>query len=120
MYPDAWYEYMKFPEVLFIDATHSTNNESRPLLLLCGHDANGKVFIIMQIFMPNETAAFFRWVFLDAIPSMLGRDNLSRTKLMTTDGNSQEATALDESIYVFLNQQLETDVVNTLFIKHKK
>ena len=42
MYPDAWREYMRFPEVLFIDATHSTNNESRPLLLLCGRGANEK------------------------------------------------------------------------------
>ena len=58
MYPDAWHEYMRFPEVLFIDATHSTNNESRPLLLLCCHDTNGKGFIIMQIFMPNVIAAF--------------------------------------------------------------
>jgi hypothetical protein len=42
--------------------------------------------------MPNETAAFYRWVFLDVLPTMVGHDNLKRVKLTLTltDGDSQE------------------------------
>ena len=59
MSPKEFCNYMRFPKVLFVDATHKTNNEGIPLLLVCGCDSNGKAFIIIKIFMPNETAAFY-------------------------------------------------------------
>ena len=37
---------------------------------------------------------------------MIGRDNLSRTKLMITNGDSQEFTSLDESIYIFFKSSI--------------
>ena len=64
----AFREYLRFPEVLFIDATHASNNENRPLLLICGKDSNGKGFVLVRIFMPNETSSFYRWIFLDLLP----------------------------------------------------
>ena len=39
---DAWKMFQKYPEVLFIDTTHKSNNEGRPLLLIVGCDSNGK------------------------------------------------------------------------------
>jgi hypothetical protein len=68
---EAWQEFMHYPEVLFIDSTHGTNNESHPLLNLVGKDSNSKVFPLVRIFMPNETASFYRWAFLEALPTLL-------------------------------------------------
>ena len=99
-------KFLRFPEVLFIDATHKSNNEGRPLLLICGRDSNGKVFVVLRILMPNETASFYRWVFLDLLPSMLGKDNLKRVVLTLTDGDAQEFNAVDEAIFRYINKTL--------------
>jgi hypothetical protein len=96
---EAWREFCRYPECLFVDTTHGTNNESRPLLLLVGRDSNSKAFTICRIFMPNETAAFYRWVFLEALPLLLGEENLGRVKLIVSDGDSQEFNAIDEGIF---------------------
>jgi hypothetical protein len=34
-----------YPETLYIDTTFKTNNEKRPFLMICGKDANGKIYI---------------------------------------------------------------------------
>jgi hypothetical protein len=98
---DSWREFLRYPECLFVDSTHGTNNESRPLLQLVGRDSAGKGFTICRIFMPNETAAFYRWVFLEALPLLLGAVNLGKIVLILSDGDSQEFNAIDEGIYKF-------------------
>jgi hypothetical protein len=103
---DSWREFLRYPECLFVDTTHSTNNESRPLLLLCGRDSNGKAFTICRIFMPNETASFYRWVFLEALPLLLGGDNLGRIVLILSDGDSQEFNAIDEGIFQYFKKAI--------------
>ena len=49
-----------FPEVLFVDTTHGTNNENRPLITIGVRDANGTIRIILRAFVPNERAWLFR------------------------------------------------------------
>ena len=87
----AWQQFACFPEVIFCDATHKTNNEGRPLLVVVGRDSNAAAFCILRIFMPNETSAFYRWVFMKCIiPSFLvGEEQLKRVRLLITDGDSQ-------------------------------
>ena len=94
---EAYRLFLRFPEILFVDSTHKTNNEGRPLLLMCGRDQNGKAFVVCRIFMPNETSAFYRWVFLKCLPSMIGRDHLQRVRLVVTDGDAQEFDAVEEA-----------------------
>jgi hypothetical protein len=101
---DGWRQFLRYPECLFVDTTHGTNNESRPLFLLCGRDCNGKAFVICRIFMPNETAAFYRWVFLEALPLLLGEVNLGRIVLLLSDGDSQEFNAIDEGIFQYFKK----------------
>jgi hypothetical protein len=36
---------------------HRANNEGRPLLLIYGRDSDGKGFVVIRVFMPNETGA---------------------------------------------------------------
>ena len=98
----AFAQFQRFPEVLFIDSTHKTNNEARPLLMICGRDQSGKAFVVARIFMPNETSAFYRWVFLKCLPCLLGEANLKRVKLVITDGDAQEFEAVEESCLHYL------------------
>ena len=44
IYEEAYLYFQRFPEVLFIDSTHKTNNEGRPLLMIYGRDLHGKGF----------------------------------------------------------------------------
>ena len=48
-----------FPEVLTVDCTSDTNNESRPLLTMNGKDSNGKMFTVLREFLSNEQSLFF-------------------------------------------------------------
>jgi hypothetical protein len=114
---DSWREFLRYPECLFVDATHGTNNESRPLLQLVGRDSNGKGFTICRIFMPNETAAFYRWVFLEALPLLLGAANLGKIVLILSDGDSQEFNAIDEGIFKYFKNAKGEDVHTTLYRK---
>jgi hypothetical protein len=50
-------------------------------------------------FMLNDTTAFFRWVFLEALPLLLGEENLCRVKLILSDDASQEFNAINEGIF---------------------
>ena len=45
-----------YPESVFIDGTHKTNKERRPLITLGVKDAEGKVIVVFRAFVPNERA----------------------------------------------------------------
>jgi hypothetical protein len=48
--PDARRLFQAFPEVVCIDGTHETNNESRPLLTLSVKDSDGNVMVVVRCF----------------------------------------------------------------------
>ena len=106
-----------FPEVIGVDGTHETNNESRPLLTLSVKDSDGNVIVVLRCFAPNERSWLFRWLFQEALPVLLGKDTLELVKLIMTDGDSQEMTQVDYAIDTFLSMQFVPDVGGTLFIK---
>ena len=87
-----------YPEVLFIDGTHKTNNEKYPLFTVGIRDANFKVRIVLRAFCPNERGWMFDWFFSEAIPSILGANACKRVKTIITDGDSQETKGLDKAI----------------------
>ena len=87
--------FSRFPQVLFIDATAQTNNERRPLLLICGKDAKGKMFPVLRAFLPNERAWVFRWVFNVALPSLFSKSVLEKVNIIVSDGDSQEYSQID-------------------------
>ena len=67
--------------------THKMNNESRPLVTLLVKDSNGKVTgAAVRCIAPNERSWFFRWLFQDALPVLLGEQSLHSMKLIMTDG----------------------------------
>ena len=89
-----------FPEVVCVDGTHETNNESRQLVRLSVKDSNGKVTVVVRCIAPNERSWFFRWLFREALPVLLGAQSLHSVKLIMTDGDSQEMSHM-----LFINAQ---------------
>ena len=100
--PDGRRLFQAFPEVVCVDGTHETNNESRPLLTLSVKDSHGKVTVVLRCFAPNERSWFFRWLFQEALPVLLGTQTLQLVKLVMTDGDSQEMAQVDYAIATFL------------------
>ncbi|KAG7354809.1 MULE transposase domain containing protein [Nitzschia inconspicua] len=87
-----------FPELLFSDATHKTNQENRPLITFGVKDAEGRVQVVIRAWAPNERAWMFRWLFQTAVPAIIGKTTCERIRLVITDGDSQELTQLDDAI----------------------
>ena len=96
--PEMRQLFRAFPEVLFIDGTHKTNNEKYPLFTVGIRDANFKVRIVLRAFCPNKRAWMFEWFFNEAIPSILKISACKRIKTIITDGYSQETKGLDNAI----------------------
>ena len=99
--PDGRRLFQAFPEVVCIDGTHETNNESRPLLTLSVKDSDGNVMVVVRCFAPNERSWLFRWLFQEALPVLLGTQTLRLVKLVMTDGDSQEMAQVDYAIATY-------------------
>ncbi|KAG7360933.1 MULE transposase domain containing protein [Nitzschia inconspicua] len=87
-----------FPELLFSDATHKTNQENRPLITFGVKDTEGRVQVVIRAWAPNERAWMFRWLFQTAVPAIIGKTTCEQIRLVITDGDSQELTQLDDAI----------------------
>ena len=65
--------------------------DRRWLVILSVKDSNGKVTVVVTYIAPNERSCFFRWLFQDALPVLVGAQSLHSVKLIImTDGDSQE------------------------------
>ena len=93
-------------EVMFIDGTHKTNKENRPLITMGIKDCRGKMQIILRAFVPNERAWLFCWLFQVATPSLLGHVACESVQLQITDGDSQEMSQLDQAMKTVLKSSL--------------
>ena len=62
-----------FPNVIMVDTVEKTNNKKRPLLTVGGEDSNGKMFIFLRCFMPNQQSWMFRWIFSVVMPSLISK-----------------------------------------------
>jgi hypothetical protein len=98
VFPDGRRLFQAFPEVVCIDGTHETNNESRPLLTLSVKDSDGNVTVVVRCFAPNERSWLIRWLFQKALPVLKGAQALQLVKLVMTDGDSQEMSQVDYAI----------------------
>lgn len=90
--------FQAFPEVLYVDGTHATNQEQMPLLTVGVQDNEFKMNIVVRAFIPNERAWLFRWIFFHGIPTLMGKAACSKVKMIITDGDSQETLQLDNAI----------------------
>lgn len=90
-----------FPHVVYIDTTEKTNNEKRPLLTVGAKDSNGKVFIFLRVFMPNQQAWMFRWILSVVFPRLIPKHIHSKIKIIISDGDPQEYLQIDNAIQVY-------------------
>ena len=97
-----------FPEVVCVDGTHETNNESRPLLTLSVKDSNAKVKVVVRCIAPNERFWLVRWLFQEALPVLLGPQSLQLVRLIMTDGDSQEMAQVDFAISTYFVNAVRT------------
>jgi hypothetical protein len=77
-----------FPEFSTMDTSSQTNKTGLPLAMLCGRDHNGKSFIAVQCFLPNECKWAFHWFWSKAVPTLLGKA-IQRMVLIVTDGDDK-------------------------------
>ena len=96
--PKELYLLQVFPEVIMIDTTEKTNNEKRHLLTAGGKDSNGKMFIFLRVFMPNQQSWMFRWVFSVVFPRLIHKHILHNIKVVITDGDPQEFLQVDNAM----------------------
>lgn len=81
VFPAALRHFRQFNSILRVDCTSGSNNEERPLLTISGKDSLAQNRILLRAFLPNECAWIFRWVFLEALPLLLGQMNISRVNV---------------------------------------
>ena len=89
--------FRKFPEVIKMDCTHSTNREERPLFNLVGKDSNNRLYNIMRCLLPSEKGAIFHTLLSNIIPKILGSDTCQQVNIIITDGDSQEIKAAQKA-----------------------
>lgn len=93
-----------YPEIFMVDVTYGTNNEGRPLFMSGSVDCDMKTFTPVRAFMPSECKWVFRWLWAEAIPALLGKDNLSRVQMVLSDGDSKIYDTFDQvREYLFPN-----------------
>jgi hypothetical protein len=95
-----------FPKVFHVDATSHTNNEKRLLLTFSGRTSEGQTFVFLRVFLPNQKAYSFRWVFQVVLVALVGKDTLKETELVISDGDSQECQQLDAAIATYLQNAM--------------
>ena len=91
-----------FPFVFKVDATCHTNNEKRHLLTFTSKTVSAKSFVFLKVYLPDQKAATFRWVFQVALPKLLGKKTAERVRYAMTDGDSHEFTELDKALKKYL------------------
>jgi hypothetical protein len=87
-----------FPEVTFWDTALKTNREKRLLFLPCGKNSENKTFRYLGPFMPNKCRWVFDWLYLKAMPQLLGTQVLQCTNLSLTDGEKNEYGPLETQL----------------------
>ena len=59
------------PEVVWVDVTSHSNNKEFHLLTISCRTSIGKQVVFLWVFIPNQQRFSFRWVFQEAIPTLL-------------------------------------------------
>jgi hypothetical protein len=59
------------------------------------------MFTVLRAFLPNEQAWVFRWLFRTVMPMFLGQNFFQKTRLLITDGDSQETSQLDCALSLY-------------------
>lgn len=105
--------FSKFPEILMVDVTHSTNSEGRPLVVTAGIDCYKKSFSPIRAYIPSECMWVFHWLWKTAIQKLLRPENCRRIQLVLTDGDDKIYRPFDQ-----LKDEFYPNAVHGLCVYH--
>ena len=87
-----------------VDDTMSTNRQGRPLFVSASPGPHMKVFTPVRAFLPSNCRWVFDWLFRVSIPSLLGKEAISKTQLVLSDGDQNIYGAFDAARKEFYPQ----------------
>ena len=88
--------FAKFPEVMMVDVTMGTNSQGLPELVICCPGPDMRIYTPIRAFLPSQCQWVFGWIWGTAIPLLLGRQKLTRTQLVLSDGDCKIYNAFEE------------------------
>ena len=110
------------PEVVWVDVTSHSNNKGFHLLTFSCRTSIGKQVVFLWVFIPYQQRFSFRWVFQEAIPTLLPKWLRDRVVFIMKDADAQQRNEILASFKtVFVNASEGTcgfHVVNMGWKKH--
>ena len=82
MIPHECERFKKYPEVIHVDGTESTNKEKCTLMTVVTKERSGKMVTIMRAFLPNQQDWAFKWLFYNVFPIFFSPYLLSRVRVI--------------------------------------
>ena len=76
------------------------------MLTISGRDTHGKKFIMLPVFLPNEIAWVFHWIFLLVIPTLFSSYVLSQAKVIIPNGCPQDFIQIDHARKIIFKNAL--------------
>jgi hypothetical protein len=95
---DAKRYHEMYPYVLGFDVVFGTNQEKRPHMRGTGKSSSNKNLPIINAFLPSQQKWVYDWFINDALPDLLFRATLKRTKVITSDQDKDFTTVIDLAI----------------------
>ena len=92
------------PEVIWVDVTSHSNNKGFHLLTFSSRLSIGKQIVWLWIFIPNQQRFSFRWVFKEAIPSLIPEWLRKRVLFFMKDADPQQSNEIQSAMRnIFVN-----------------
>ena len=92
------------PEVVWVDVTSHSNNKGFHLLTFSSRLSIGKQIVWLWVFIPNQQRFSFRWVFQEAIPTLVPKWLRDCVVFFMKDADPQQRNEILSSIkFVFVN-----------------
>ena len=86
------------PEVVWVDVTSHSNNKGFHLLTFSSRLSIGKQIVWLWIFIPNQQRFSFRWVFQEAIPTLVPKWLRDRVVFFMKDADPQQRNEIQSSM----------------------
>jgi hypothetical protein len=86
------------PEVVWVDVTSHSNNKRFHLLTFLSRLLTGKQIVWLWIFIPNQQRFNFRWVFQEAIPTLIPQWSQDLVVFFMKDADPQQGNEILSSM----------------------
>ena len=86
------------PEVVWVDVTSHSNNKGFHLLTFSSRLSIGKQIVWLWIFIPNQQRFSFRWVFQEAMPTLVPKWLRDRVLFFMKDADPQQRNEIQSSM----------------------